>query len=539
VRPLLGSSPQEEAAKQERLIASLANANRARIAAEINRTMQAMADQYEIGRGLPQLPDGSEARLTATMQAVVGQAIATFGARILDRGKAATLTLDQKGFAEFFARLAAEFIAAEMIRRRITAINETTRDHVMRMIASGQENGDSLDKIAKAIRERAPRIARVRAHVIARTETHNAANYGAHHAAKATGLQLVKEWVSVEDHRTRDFLEPTISEFSHRAMNGVQVAMDAPFMVPGLFGKTESMMYPGDPAGSPGNTINCFVPDTTVAGRFEAASRVLYVGDVVKIETRGGRNLTVTPNHPVMTGDGLVHANKISKGDNLVAYVAKNENPFGIIDQNIDLRPSRIDDVFAALSQVNKPVFARVGSIDFHGDGSSAQGNVEIVAAKGELIIGCDAALGQFLDYFALVHSNAGLAGEVSSSAQPLFAGANSPTTCGSVGRGDLMLSSGLRHAGPFDGFRLASVSLATARPGDSAHDGVAGASEMLGNAFDAFAAGMAVFDDVVSIRREKFCGHVYDLQERSSLMIAEGVIVSNCRCASVHSVLE
>ena len=257
MKVLLGGTPAEEAARQEKLIDALAKANRSRIASEINRTMQAMADQYEIGRGLPQLPDGSEARLTATMRTVVGQSIATFGARILDRGKNATLMLDQKGFAEFFARLAAEFIAAEKIRRRITAINETTRDHVMRIIANGQENGDSLEKIAKAIRQTSPRIARVRAHTIARTETHNAANYGAHHAAKATGLQLVKEWVSVEDHRTRDFLEPTISEFSHREMNGVQVAMDAPFMVPGLFGKTEAMMYPGDPAGSPGNTINC------------------------------------------------------------------------------------------------------------------------------------------------------------------------------------------------------------------------------------------------------------------------------------------
>jgi hypothetical protein len=76
-------------------------------------------------------------------------------------------------------------------------------------------------------------------------------------------------------------------------------------------------------------------------------------------------------------------------------------------------------------------------------------------------------------------------------------------------------------------------------RSDDSANNGLAGAAEAVGDAFDAFAVGVAVFDDVVSVRREQFSGHVYDLQERSGLMIADGVIVSNCRCASVHTVLE
>ena len=254
---LLGTPPKEEAAKQNKLIDALAKANRVRVSAEINRVMQAMADAFEASGSVPGLPDDSEQRLRTAMQIMAGQAIATFGGRILDRGKAVDRPMEQKGFAEFFTRLALEFIGAEMVRRRIVDINQTTRAHVIRMVDRGQENGEGIDKIARNIRANAPRVSRTRAHIIARTETHNAANYGAHNAAKATGLQLVKRWVTVEDHRTRDFLEPTISEFSHRAVDGQEVALDAAFQVPTKFGGVEALQYPGDVAGSPGNTINC------------------------------------------------------------------------------------------------------------------------------------------------------------------------------------------------------------------------------------------------------------------------------------------
>ena len=58
-----------------------------------------------------------------------------------------------------------------------------------------------------------------------------------------------KVWVSSIDNRTRRRPE---DEFDHVEMNGVRVPLSEPFIVGG-----EEMMFPGDPKGSAGNTINC------------------------------------------------------------------------------------------------------------------------------------------------------------------------------------------------------------------------------------------------------------------------------------------
>ena len=62
-----------------------------------------------------------------------------------------------------------------------------------------------------------------------------------------------------------------------------------------------------------GNAINCFLPETKVRGRFCAGSKAYYKGEVVSLVTAGGRNLTVTLNHPVMTSAGLIAAQKSQK----------------------------------------------------------------------------------------------------------------------------------------------------------------------------------------------------------------------------------
>ena len=144
---------------------------------------------------------------------------------------------------EFFRRLALDYIGLEMIRRRITSVAETTRQQIVNQITRGQQAGEGIDDIAKRIAGNVGIISRHRGALIARTETHGAANYGADGAARATGLKLRKEWVAAEDERTRP---------DHNEANGQIVDMDQAFDVGG-----EALMYPGDPAGSAGNIINC------------------------------------------------------------------------------------------------------------------------------------------------------------------------------------------------------------------------------------------------------------------------------------------
>ena len=133
---------------------------------------------------------------------------------------------------------------------KITAVSETTRKQVNRIVAAGQAEGASVDQIARQLRKQVGLSAN-RAHTIARTETHNAALFANDAIDRENRgdevTDRVKRWVSVSDSRTRSH---------HARMNGEQVAVDDDFQVP-YKGNIYSMQRPGDSAGGAGNVINC------------------------------------------------------------------------------------------------------------------------------------------------------------------------------------------------------------------------------------------------------------------------------------------
>lgn len=86
------------------------------------------------------------------------------------------------------------------------------------------------------------RMPAYRRELIARTETIRASNAGSNALYRDWGVQM-KEWLATNDERTRP---------DHAAANGQRVAVDARFDVGG-----EMLAHPGDPNGSPENTINC------------------------------------------------------------------------------------------------------------------------------------------------------------------------------------------------------------------------------------------------------------------------------------------
>jgi uncharacterized protein with gpF-like domain len=88
---------------------------------------------------------------------------------------------------------------------------------------------------------------RNRAVVIARTETIGALNASRNDANQAFAAesdeQLERVWIATRDSRTRP---------SHRAADGQRRSLTDPFDVGGV-----ALMYPGDPAGPPGEIIQC------------------------------------------------------------------------------------------------------------------------------------------------------------------------------------------------------------------------------------------------------------------------------------------
>jgi uncharacterized protein with gpF-like domain len=243
MRRLINNDPRIEQRRQARLLAIMERRFRRLLAAEIRRATLAMLAQYEATGAAPRLPEDHERRIEDIYRQMAEVGIETFGERIVSQGKHAGLILERKSFVEFFRRLALQYIGLEMIRRRITSVTETTRQQIVNQITAGQNAGEGIAAIAKRISDNVGIISRQRGALIARTETHGAANYGADGAARATGLKLRKEWVAAEDERTR---------VEHAEADGQIVDMDQAFEVGG-----EMLMYPGDPAGSAGNVINC------------------------------------------------------------------------------------------------------------------------------------------------------------------------------------------------------------------------------------------------------------------------------------------
>lgn len=256
---LVNQNRRKEQQQQERILSVLETKFRSKFAAEIIRASVLMLEAFISTGSAPSLPDDHANKIANIYKQLSLVTAEVFGGRVLDQGKSLSLVAETKEFEELFQRIAQNYISSEFIRRRITSVSESTRAQIIALIETGQKEGLGVDVIASNIAKALPLISKRRGALIARTETHGAANQAADQTARATGLNLKKEWVAVNDGRTRDFGEGDgiVDQYSHRVMDGVVVDIDQAFSVPDKFGEFEKMMFPGDPNGSAANTINC------------------------------------------------------------------------------------------------------------------------------------------------------------------------------------------------------------------------------------------------------------------------------------------
>jgi HK97 family phage portal protein len=133
---------------------------------------------------------------------------------------------------------------------KANGINETTNDKLLKKlqdeIGSSIDAGESLGKRMERIQEVCDGVYdemdKSRAEKIARTESGTTINAGSYATYKAEGIGK-KEWIGVPDDRQRE---------SHSEADGQIVGIDEKFDVGG-----EQLEYPGDPAGSAANTVQC------------------------------------------------------------------------------------------------------------------------------------------------------------------------------------------------------------------------------------------------------------------------------------------
>lgn len=460
-----------------------------------------------------------------------------------------------------YPRTVTAVLASQPYQRRVAMIasrvfeemqgfkGQTAAD-LSRVLREGLENGQNPKVVARTIRERFG-VSKSRAERIARTEITGALRRGHwdenEDARQNLGINTALMWFSALSSTTRR---------THASKHGKVLT---PSDVKSFYSRD-------------GNAINCYLPGTRVRGRFVAGSKAHYTGDIIHIMTAGGRNLSVTPNHPVMTDGGLVAAAELHVGQNLLANKIEVEDFAGISDLNCELADALIEDVFSSLSNFGHAHTARVGAVDFHGDGRFINKYVDIVDADRVLTFGCNAEIGKALDDLKLISSN-----PIPSGSGPLGSCLNSVllSASGFLGRLSHCLpvfrrvlsvprKLGLAHppvAEPLalkpsvQGYATNSCIIADGQHGFAGFmSGVKGGdikgpeschvsgkpscfdAKTGGDGLDAFPVPVSL-DSIVDIRVTQYSGHVYDLQEVSGLMVANGVISSNCKC-SQQSVL-
>jgi len=228
----------------------------------IAKAMDAAADALLV-HGSAIIPSSHQADVTAALLSLWGDAAKERGREVIEQFKDCYDLETKEDDESFFDQVLREF--SEIYGgQAINGIAETTKRQIAQLVFQGQMDGLTLEQISAAIREAIPGISKLRGHVISRTERHSAAGYASQATARKSRSPLLKTWVSVSDHRTRDFGEGDgiVDDFSHRAMNGVTVAMDDPYQVPMITGEFEAMMFPGDPNASAGNRIMCRCAET-------------------------------------------------------------------------------------------------------------------------------------------------------------------------------------------------------------------------------------------------------------------------------------
>lgn len=330
----------------------------------------------------------------------------------------------------------------------------------------------------------------------------------------------------------------------------------------------------------------CFVPETIVEGRFDVGTRMSYDGEVVELITRRGNRVTVTPNHPIATAAGLKPAGDLSEGDHVLSCDGDVERALsmGVAVQE-ENAPTRIDQVWRALLQRgNLHLISRTAKDDFHGDAIGGDGYVDVVAVDGKLLNKLHRQRAQDFGNLvfevslpAAVAHAAGGAVDDQRVGLPLAARGGP-----SLGALATNCATAALHSRPLQFLGFGSTAKFDAMCAEATNDGEGIGADFLGDllrrsagqvasryfvvanlqdnapAFDVDAdllqpslhglgvdpvlggdvglrhPGLVVSDEILRIHRKRYVGHVYDLRSSTGLIIANGIIASNCR--SMHS---
>lgn len=278
----------------------------------------------------------------------------------------------------------------------------------------------------------------------------------------------------------------------------------------------------------------CVLGDTTVghASVVRTFDR-LFKGPIVTVKTAGGKHLSLTENHPVLTLSGWKAAGLLNPGDDLICCDGS-ERVVRLADDHDDDMPASIAEVheaFGSTGRVTTATEVETSAEDFHGDGAGS--DVAEVRTDSRLLGDPQATVRQHLcEHGFLVGDEPQIAlaglGEFDSLPERHL-----PDPGSRVGTGDLCLPLLGGHALPPLGFNLGLRPQLDPLAEQESGDGQSGNPGPLRELKDRY-PGQVVVDHVESVKVEMSECHVYNLETLHGYYTGNGIVVQNCRCIKV-----
>lgn len=503
--------------------------------------MGAALRQYKALRAENLVPDDEETRLQFILDATYRRVLLEVHFLVQD-----SLPIDPATF-----RLADESTARllQHAATRVVDITETTRNAIRDKLIAGQAAGLSTFEIEQSIENLFTVTWAGRAEMIASTEIGEAQRLAAIDRYTATGL--------VDRVKISDANRGTNHTAVCLARAGTTVPLD----------QAPQLDHP-----------RCLIGGQVVwAANVETAFTRWFEGEVIVLRTAANDLLTVTPNHPILSGRGWVAAGELTERD----YVFRSGDGEGVtrlLDPDHDHRPALIEQVADALGPAGGGTTAAVPGtpIDFHGDG--AYGDVNIIRPDRlawdsadrqqlqqrafTLALVCQRALFALRNPAPLVKRlDAPARGVVGGAGEglPVFGGGVGVAERAGLGNGSdrqaTFAPRGVEIADFGSGFcrekgtafaseiaHMQRVELGVMAPlvryplfHDRPTPGVKLLAQYLGIDSDTgtdLAQGLASLmaaTRITQILRRPFCGHVYNLQTKAGWYVAENIITHNC----------
>jgi HK97 family phage portal protein len=399
-------------------------------------------------------------------------------------------------------------------------ISDTRTESIMASITQGTKRGESISEIITRVAKELGDFAATngKAETIARTETLTAVSIGQGAALKNAqkvipGLR--KAWLNAGDARVRD---------SHVELQAETVAAEDDF--------SNGLRWPRDIGGPANEVINCFPAGTNVeALGMEKSFQRFYRGPMVTVKFKSGKQLTATPNHPVLSDKGWIGLGSLSEGSKV--FKTGGFDTAATTQRDVNHIKSGIDQVFSSMLKSSfAPMRVDGGRADFHRDGSTH--DVNIVGVPDSLKNGIETKSFQVGMDFSLAESNFAHGDRPSLGGDKQSFGGVGATHPGisSANLGQSLLPI---HSAPFEKFSLGSSALSEPTFIQTSQDGSSRDIKHPADLRDGELLLEVELDDVVSVDvRSSFEGHVYNLQTVGGYYIAEGFVSHNCRCTLI-----